>query len=667
MLFRFREMKIQNKLLCSAAVSIFAIAVVWFLISKIISASDDTFKNAEKALEVTNAVGNTSAALQLISEPVTGVLHNWNVLEAHKGFEVRFTHYQEELSHLKILLENEQDPNIRGHIKTTEENALKLKELSLRVFKLADKKVTADGEGKMFAAQAAMETATGHIVEMTHVSVAALNAMKNTETILIEKTKTLFALSLKNNKQFSLFSIVILLVGVLITTLVSFIIARSVSLPVKNLQEAVYAISQGNLDYKIATKSYGEIGDLTKGVTFMIEGLKLGEKHKSEMARISAMIENATGNFMFADNDLNITYMNPASKRTLTQIENLLPCSASQFIGKTIGDLTANSKGVREILSDEKKLPYLGTISLKDEIIGFTASAIYDHNNARIGTMANWALITEKHRIKTSLEETTSSLNSASSELEIASNEMRITAEETTRQAMTVATISEQTNQNVHSVASAAEEMSATVSEISRNMEEAHRISSNAVQKAHLMNEMIMKLDQSNQEINKVIKVINSIADQTNLLALNATIEAARAGEAGKGFAVVANEVKELAKGTSNATNEIREQIHAIQSNTKDAIQAIAEITGIINSNNEIASTIASAMVEQSTTTTMISQNMTEVAKGTEEVTRDIGDILSATRGTTSAADHIQESSKNLTSMASRLAGLIDDHRTSKT
>jgi methyl-accepting chemotaxis protein len=71
-------------------------------------------------------------------------------------------------------------------------------------------------------------------------------------------------------------------------------------------------------------------------------------------------------------------------------------------------------------------------------------------------------------------------------------------------------------------VAAAAEEMQASIREISKNTNDSARVARSAVDMADSANEGMKKLETSSREIDKVIKVINSIAQQTNLLALNA-------------------------------------------------------------------------------------------------------------------------------------------------
>ena len=85
----------------------------------------------------------------------------------------------------------------------------------------------------------------------------------------------------------------------------------------------------------------------------------------------------------------------------------------------------------------------------------------------------------------------------------------------------------------------------------------------------------IIELGKSSEQVGAIVSTINEIAEQTNLLALNAAIEAARAGEHGRGFAVVAGEVRRLAERTSQATGEIRQMIENIQNETVETVEAM--------------------------------------------------------------------------------------------
>jgi len=114
----------------------------------------------------------------------------------------------------------------------------------------------------------------------------------------------------------------------------------------------------------------------------------------------SSMLEKVPVNVMYADRELNIIYMNEASRRTLKTIEHLLPIKVEAMIGTCIDIFHKNPQRVRTMLANDKNLPYASRIDLGPEKLDLLSTAVYDSEHTYIGTMQTWSVATERARLE---------------------------------------------------------------------------------------------------------------------------------------------------------------------------------------------------------------------------------------------------------------------------
>jgi methyl-accepting chemotaxis protein len=243
-----------------------------------------------------------------------------------------------------------------------------------------------------------------------------------------------------------------------------------------------------------------------------------------------------------------------------------------------------------------------------------------------------------------------SSVNSSIQEIRMATDDLAMRNE---RQAASLAETALTMNQVTAAVRASAQDalqMQQAVSQTNLRAQDGGEVVRRAV-------EAMAAIEQSAQQIARIIEVIDSIAFQTNLLALNAGVEAARAGESGKGFAVVANEVRALALRTVGAAEEIR----ALISNSTRQVATGVELVGESGSTlNEIVAGVA----EMSELVAGIAKSAESQATSLLEVDQAVSEMDRMTQQNAAMVEQSSAATRSLAEEATMLIDLVSAFRT---
>ncbi|MHA6729599.1 methyl-accepting chemotaxis protein [Devosia sp. A369] len=347
-----------------------------------------------------------------------------------------------------------------------------------------------------------------------------------------------------------------------LATLVSVLIARTITRPISRLTDAMAEIAADRLELTVpGLERADELGYMAEAVeVFRRNGLKMAElrlvEHDMSAERAGQVsviraLQQDIGAVVGAaiDGDFSHrvgTELADPELRLLADNFNDLVATVERGLGET-GSVLASL--ARADLSHRMTGDYKGAFG-----------RLRDHTNG---------VAEQLGQIVTQLRGTSGALKTATGEILSGANDL---SERTTRQASTI----EQTSAAIAQLSQTVLDNADHAAEASQK---ARAVSVEAEASGAVMGEATLamgRITQSSGKISNIIGLIDDIAFQTNLLALNASVEAARAGDAGKGFAVVAVEVRRLAQSAASASADVKLLIEQSANEVKGGSQLVA-------------------------------------------------------------------------------------------
>lgn len=418
---------------------------------------------------------------------------------------------------------------------------------------------------KLFAEKSILEQTQRSAVSAAYADVAPI--FDEITTFVTDQRARTEAEYQETEANFMIILEVAILAGILLIGGTIYLVARSVSRPLKSAVSALQTLANG--DHSLVVEGVDrsdEIGDIARAIdVFKVTAIEKVQADKDTEARRTEREQDLKRNEELKTMEAHkLTSTIDALAHGLTQLSD--------------GDLTANIATPFEGSLDRLRVDFNKSVAKLSETLG------------------------QITQVSVALKADSSEISNATNELSNRTETQAASLEETS---------------------AALDEITATVRETSERAKEAASKAKDARDDTHKSSEVVTNavaamegIEKASGDISNIINVIDEIAFQTNLLALNAGVEAARAGEAGKGFAVVAQEVRELAGRSADAAKQIKDLIGKSSTEVANGVQLVKE-TG-------------EALAKISEHVTEIDERIDTISTGAEEQLTGIQEVNSA-------------------------------------
>ncbi len=423
---------------------------------------------------------------------------------------------------------------------------------------------------------------------------------------------------------------------------IGLVFAKMVSKPIKAVANCAKALAAGDLDAPLNVKSQDETGQLANTIN---QDVRLAFK-TIEHSRIVS--------------EKQAEYQSVEVSKLLVNLQQLargdLNCDLA------VEEADEDTKGLYLLFNDIAD-NFGGAVSTIKGYIKEISETLAEISRGNLSVAITSDYKGDFVELKRSINNIVVALNATLSEINNAANQVSTGTQQVSEGSQTI-------SQGATEQASSIEELSATIAEIASQTKQNAMNANNANELANsakkgaidgnvqmkALQKAMEEINESSENISKIIKVIDDIAFQTNILALNAAVEAARAGVHGKGFAVVAEEVRNLAAKSANAASEttalIEGSIKKVEAGTKIANETAGALGNIVEGVEKAAELVGDIAVASN-----------EQATGITQVNNGIDQLSQVVQTNSATAEEAAAASEELSSQANLLMHMVSEFK----